>query len=71
MLEPGAIRCHALPFAGSDDPVTPPDASKEVAAAMPRGEFTTVPDAAHWCQMEAPERVGELLAEFLGRAGVG
>lgn len=71
MLEPDAIRCPALAFAGSEDPVTPPDASKEIAAAMPRGEFTTVADGAHWCQMELPEAVGDLLAEFLGRSGIG
>jgi 3-oxoadipate enol-lactonase len=71
MLDPGAIHCPALAFAGSEDPVTPPEASKEVAAAMPRGEFTTVGDGAHWCQMELPEAVGDLLTGFLGRSGIG
>lgn len=71
MLDPGEIRCHALAFAGSQDAVTPPESSKEVAAAMPRGEVTTVAGGAHWCQMEVPAAVGEILVEFLGRAAIG
>jgi 3-oxoadipate enol-lactonase len=71
MLEPERIHCHALAFAGTEDPVTPPAASKELAAAMPRGEFATVPDGAHWCQVEVPAGVNVRLLDFLHRAAIG
>jgi pimeloyl-ACP methyl ester carboxylesterase len=71
MREPGGINCPSLAFTGAEDAVTPAENSEEVAAAMPRGEFGTVPGGAHWCQIELPERVGDQLAEFLGRSGFG
>jgi 3-oxoadipate enol-lactonase len=71
MITPEAVRCPALAFAGSEDAVTPPDASKEIAAAMPHGEFSTVPDGAHWCLVELPEVVGERLLGLLRTAATG
>jgi pimeloyl-ACP methyl ester carboxylesterase len=71
MVEPEAIRCPALAFAGTEDAVTPPNASKEVAAAMPRGEFTTIDGGAHWCLIERPDGVAERLLGFLRSATIG
>lgn len=71
MLEPERILSHALAFAGALDAVTPPAASKEIAAAMPRGEYTTVPDGAHWCHMEVPDSVNDRLLGFLEHAAIG
>jgi 3-oxoadipate enol-lactonase len=71
MLKPEGVRSHALAFAGAEDPVTPPDAAKEIAAAMPRGEFATVRDGAHWCHMEVGDVVAERLLDFLQRAAIG
>jgi pimeloyl-ACP methyl ester carboxylesterase len=71
MLEPENVRCPALAFAGAQDVVTPPDASKEVAAAMPHGEFATVSGGAHWCLVELPEKVSERLLSFLRAAATG
>ena len=71
MIEPERVLCHAFAFAGSEDPVTPPSGAKEIAAAMPRGEFVTVPGGSHWCHMEVPSAVSEKLLEFLRRAAIG
>lgn len=71
MLEPESIRCPALAIAGAEDAVTPLDASKEIAAAMPHGEFTTVSGGAHWCLIELPEKVSERLLSFLRTAATG
>jgi 3-oxoadipate enol-lactonase len=69
MREPELIACPALAFAGELDPVTPPVGSRAIAAAMPAGESGVVAGGAHWCMLELPERVDELLLAFLGRAG--
>jgi 3-oxoadipate enol-lactonase len=71
MLEPERVLCHALAFAGAEDPVTAPTAAKEIAAAMPRGEFATVPAGSHWCHMEVPEAVSQQLVDFLRRVAIG
>jgi pimeloyl-ACP methyl ester carboxylesterase len=71
MVEPGRVLCHALAFAGAEDAVTPPTGAKEIAAAMPRGEFATVPGGSHWCHMEVPAAVSELLLGFLRRTAIG
>ena len=61
------LTCPVLAFAGSEDPVTPPEAAEEIAAAAPRGESATIDGAAHWCQLETPDEVNELLIGFFGR----
>ncbi|MGH2955838.1 MAG: alpha/beta fold hydrolase [Solirubrobacterales bacterium] len=71
MLDPERVACPALAFAGALDAVTPPGASKEIAAAMPHGQFETVPEGAHWCHVEAPGAVSEPLLGFLGRVAIG
>jgi pimeloyl-ACP methyl ester carboxylesterase len=38
-----------------------------VCADLPHAELTALPDCGHFLQEDAPERVGELLAEFFGR----
>jgi 3-oxoadipate enol-lactonase len=68
MLEPGHLACPALAFAGEHDVVGPPSEAEAIAAAIPACELATVPGAAHWCQIEAPERVNEVLFGFLEHA---
>ena len=53
-----------LAFAGSEDAVTPPAAAEEIAAAAPRGETAVIEGAAHWCMLEAPAAVSDLLVAF-------
>jgi pimeloyl-ACP methyl ester carboxylesterase len=45
--------------------VTPPAFSEAIAAEIPGARTAVVPDAAHWCQLEAADPVSGLLLEFL------
>ncbi|MEK6277532.1 MAG: alpha/beta hydrolase [Actinomycetota bacterium] len=60
-----ALRCPLLAFCGSEDPVTPPQASLQIAAAAPDGRAATVAGAAHWCMLEDPEGTNNALFAFL------
>ena len=65
MREPELIACPALAFAGAEDPVGPPRAQEEIAAAMPAGESATVAEGAHICMLEVGERTTTTLLDFL------
>jgi pimeloyl-ACP methyl ester carboxylesterase len=69
MRDPEHVGCPVLAFAGAEDPVTPPDFSRAIAEAVPRGEWAEVEDAAHWCMLERPEAVNDALFGFLDRVG--
>lgn len=71
MRTPEEVRCPALAFAGAEDQVTPPESAAEIAAAMPQGRSATVPEGAHWCQIEAPEAVNGILLPFVRAAATG
>ena len=46
-----------------------PDVAETMARVkrdVPQAEVTALPDCGHFLQEEAPQRVGELLAEFFG-----
>jgi pimeloyl-ACP methyl ester carboxylesterase len=62
-----SVACPVLAFVGEHDPVTPPALSEKIAEIAPDGESATVPGAAHWCMLEAPSEVNELLLGFLAR----
>ena len=66
MRDPGALGVPILAFAGEEDVVTPPDSAAEIAAAA-GGEPAVVEGAAHWCMLERPDAVNELLLGFLDR----
>jgi 3-oxoadipate enol-lactonase len=66
MRDPGALAVPVFAFAGSDDTATPPESGAEVAAAA-GGDHAVVEGAAHWCMLERPEAVDELLFGFLDR----
>lgn len=54
---------------GAEDRVTPAAANAELlAAAVPQARLVTLPGVGHLPEVEDPERVNELTAEFLGRA---
>jgi pimeloyl-ACP methyl ester carboxylesterase len=60
-----SLTCPVLAFAGEQDAVTPLALSREIADAAPRGEAATIAGAAHWCQIERPDAVSELLIGLL------
>lgn len=68
MVDPGHLACPALAFAGEHDAVGPPGEAAAIAAAIPSCELEIVPGVAHWCQIEAPGSVNDLLFGFLERA---
>jgi 3-oxoadipate enol-lactonase len=67
MVEPERVACPALAFCGELDPVTPPDFAAQIAGAIPAAETATIAGAAHWCQLEAPSAVNEVLLGFLAK----
>ena len=69
MDRPGEVVCPVLAFCGSEDPVTPPAASAEIAEAVPDGRTGVVAGAAHWCMIESPEATNRVLFGFLENIG--
>ncbi len=65
MIEPERVGCPALAVCGELDPVTPPAFADAVAAAIPNCRTAVVEGAAHWCQLEAPAAVSDLVVRFL------
>jgi 3-oxoadipate enol-lactonase len=59
------IACPLLAFCGSEDLVTPPAASEEIAAAAQRGGTAVIEGAAHWCMIEDPQGTTKALFTFL------
>jgi pimeloyl-ACP methyl ester carboxylesterase len=64
MVDTDRVGCPVLACCGEHDPVAPPAFAEAIAAAVPDGRTAVVPGAAHWCQLEAPERVNELMLGF-------
>jgi 3-oxoadipate enol-lactonase len=64
MIDTERIACPVLASCGEHDPVAPPAFAEAIAAAVPNGSTAVVPGAAHWCQLEAPERVNEVVLTF-------
>lgn len=67
MSDPAALTCPLLAFCGEEDPVTPPAAAAELAAAARQGETAVVKGAAHWCMIEDPAATNRVLFDFLAR----
>lgn len=65
MIEPGRVGCPALAACGELDPVTPPTFAEAVADAVPDGRTAVIEGAAHWCQLEAPAAVSDLVLRFV------
>lgn len=62
-----SIRCPTLVLCGDADAVTPVDASREIAAAIPGAEFALVERCGHMLTMERPSEVAAALRAWLGR----
>jgi 3-oxoadipate enol-lactonase len=64
MVDTDRVACPVLACCGEHDPVAPPAFAEAIAAAVPDGRTAVVEGAAHWCQLEAPERVNEIMLAF-------
>jgi pimeloyl-ACP methyl ester carboxylesterase len=64
MVDPDRVACPALACCGELDPVTPPSFAQAIADAIPNARTAVVDGAAHWCHLEAPETVNEILLAF-------
>jgi pimeloyl-ACP methyl ester carboxylesterase len=64
MVDTGQVACPALACCGELDPVTPPAFAAAIAEALPDARTAVVEGAAHWCQLEAPGAVNEILLGF-------
>lgn len=64
MEEPERVACPVLACCGEHDPVTPPSFAQAIADAVPDGRTAVVAGAAHWCHLEAPDAVNEILLAF-------
>jgi pimeloyl-ACP methyl ester carboxylesterase len=64
-----ALTRPLLVACGELDTITPPDASRAMAAAHPKSELALIPDAGHMSPMERPREFAELLGAFLARQG--
>ena len=54
---------------GESDPYVPPGLAEPDAELVPDARVEILPGAGHWVQNERPERVNELLLDFLGPPG--
>lgn len=60
-----AIACPVLVVCGEADAVTPPECSREIAAAIPGARLAWLPDCGHMLTLEKPAAVSALLLEWL------
>jgi pimeloyl-ACP methyl ester carboxylesterase len=60
-----AIGCRTLLIRGDESPLLTPEGARELAAEIPDLRLATVEKAGHHAHLDQPERVLELLAEFL------
>lgn len=58
------IEMQVLVLCGDADIVTPPDATRDFAAGLPRAEYKEIPGAGHICYVEQPEIFNTLLGDY-------
>jgi pimeloyl-ACP methyl ester carboxylesterase len=63
------VACPTLVLCGEADRLTPPEQSREIAAAVPGARLEIVPGAGHLLTLEQPARVNVLLAAWLAALG--
>jgi 3-oxoadipate enol-lactonase len=62
----GSITAPTLVIAGAEDPATPTEHARAIAAGISGARLEIVPGAAHLANVEQPEAVTRLLLDFLG-----
>jgi 3-oxoadipate enol-lactonase/4-carboxymuconolactone decarboxylase len=65
------IVAPTLAIAGAEDPVTPPEHLRAIAAAVPGARLLVLPEAAHLACVEQPAAVNTALALHLAGGGAG
>jgi pimeloyl-ACP methyl ester carboxylesterase len=60
-----AIACSTVVLVGDDDRLTPPELSREMAAAIPGARLVVIPDSGHLSTMEQPAAVNRALVEWM------
>ena len=50
---------------GEEDAITPPELSRQMAAASPRAKLVTFPETGHLSNLETPDAFNAALASFL------
>jgi 3-oxoadipate enol-lactonase len=61
----GRIAAPVLVVSGSEDPSTPPEVGRALAAAIPDARFEVIRDGAHLANVERPDDFNQLLEAFL------
>ncbi len=62
----GSIKVPTLVIVGADDGQTPPDRSREIAAAIPDAQLHVLPRCGHLAPLEQPVQVTALMRQWLG-----
>jgi 3-oxoadipate enol-lactonase len=65
------VRAPTLVVAGADDPAAPESEARAIAAALPGGSVTVIPDAGHLMSVDQPEALTATLAGHLAPALTG
>lgn len=61
----GAITCPTLVVGGEQDQLTPPERSREIAAAIPGAQLQLLGECGHMLTWEQPQAVTTLLVDWL------
>lgn len=59
------ITCPTLVIVGDEDRATPPDKAEAIVRGVRNARLARVPEAGHTSTVEQPERVSQLLRDFL------
>jgi pimeloyl-ACP methyl ester carboxylesterase len=60
-----AIIVPTLVIVGDSDPLTPPDRSEEIAAAIPGARLVVIPQCGHESTLEQPDAVNRAMIEWI------
>jgi pimeloyl-ACP methyl ester carboxylesterase len=60
-----AIACPTFVIVGEGDEATPPELSREIAAAVPGSRLVLIPDSGHLSTLERPQAVTDVLVEWM------
>jgi pimeloyl-ACP methyl ester carboxylesterase len=65
----GSVRVPVLVVVGAEDELTPPSASRAIAAATPDAQLVEIAGAGHLVCLEQPEEVNRALYQFVSELG--